>query len=101
MPLDIVDSPYRELTTPVLDYLERLDARWKSDVVTVVIPELVVHRWWQHLLHNQSALWLRTRLILREATVVTSVPAHVLEEGRAKTPIPVRRRRRRGRRARP
>jgi amino acid transporter len=101
VPLDILDSPYRELTTPVLDYLERLDARWKSDVVTVVIPELVVHRWWQHLLHNQSALWLRTRLILREATVVTSVPAHVLEEGRAKTPIPVRRRRRRGRRARP
>jgi hypothetical protein len=65
-----------------------LDQRWSSDVVTVVIPELVVRRWWQQLLHNQTALWLKARLLFREGTIVTSVPAHMLESGRTRTPVP-------------
>jgi hypothetical protein len=89
VPLDVIDSPYRELTGPVLDYVDRLDERWRSDVITVVIPELVVHRWWQHLLHNQSALWLKGRLLFRQGTVVTSVPAHVLNGGRTETLLPI------------
>jgi amino acid transporter len=97
VPLDVVDSPYRDLTGPIIDYLDELDARWDSDVITVIIPELVVRRWWQQLLHNQSALWLKGRLLFREGTVVTSVPAHVLDGGQARTPAPIRRRRRRGR----
>ena len=72
----------------MLDYVEELEQRWSSDVVTVVIPELVVRRWWQQLLHNQTALWLKARLLFREGTVVTSVPAHVLESGRARTAFP-------------
>lgn len=94
VPLDVIDSPYRELTGPIIEYLDELDRRWASDVVTVIIPELVVRRWWQQLLHNQSALWLKGRLLFREGTVVTSVPAHVLDEGEARTPMPIRRRRR-------
>jgi amino acid transporter len=90
IPLDVLDSPYREITRPVLEYVEELDKRWSSDVVTVVIPELVVRRWWQQLLHNQTALWLKARLLFREGTVVTSVPAHVLESGRARTAAPTR-----------
>jgi amino acid transporter len=90
IPLDVLDSPYREITRPVLEYVEELDKRWSSDVVTVVIPELVVRRWWQQLLHNQTALWLKARLLFREGTVVTSVPAHVLESGRARTAVPTR-----------
>jgi len=77
IPLDVVDSPYRELTRPVLSFIEKLDRRWKHDVVTVVIPEFVVRHWWGQLLHNQSALWLKARLLFRDGTVVTSVPSHV------------------------
>jgi amino acid transporter len=88
VPLDIVDSPFREITEPVLEYLDRLDERWSSDVITVVIPELVVRHWWQQLLHNQTALWLKARLLFRSGTVVTSVPAHVLDEGKVRAPIP-------------
>jgi len=88
IPLDVVDSPYREINEPVLEYLDRIDARWSSDVVTVIIPELVVRHWWQQLLHNQTALWLKVRLLFREGTVVTSVPSHVLDEGKVKSPIP-------------
>jgi amino acid transporter len=88
VPLDVVDSPYREINEPLLEYLDQLDRRSSSDVVTVIIPELVVHRWWQQLLHNQTALWLKVRLLFREGTVVTSVPSHVLEEGKIKGPVP-------------
>jgi amino acid transporter len=88
VPLDVLDSPFREINRPVLDYIEQLDQRWNTDVVTVIIPELVVHRWWQQLLHNQTALWLKARLLFREGTVVTSVPSHVLRRGAARTPIP-------------
>ena len=75
--LDIVGSPYRELTRPVLQYIEELDERWGHDVVTVVVPEFVVHHWWDQLLHNQSALLLKGRLLFRKGTVVTSIPSHI------------------------
>jgi hypothetical protein len=75
--LDIVLSPYRELTRPVLQFVETLDERWSHDVVTVVVPEFVVHHWWDQLLHNQSALFLKGRLLFRKGTVVTSIPSHV------------------------
>ncbi len=77
MPLEIVYSPYRELLRPILDAVDDLDARYDNDIVTVIIPEFVVHRWWEHLLHNQSALLLKGRLLFRKNTVVTSVPYQV------------------------
>ena len=77
MPLEIVYSPYRELLRPILEAVDDLDARYDNDIVTVVIPEFVVHRWWEHLLHNQSALLLKGRLLFRKNTVVTSVPYQV------------------------
>ena len=77
VPLDIKHSSYRELTGPVLEYLDGLDERWHSDTVTVVVPEVVEGRWYEHLLHNQSALFLKGGLLTRKGTVVTSVPYHV------------------------
>jgi amino acid transporter len=77
VPLDIVPSPYRALTGPVLDYIDELDRRWAHDVVTVIVPEFVVHHWWDQLLHNQSALLLKARLLFRKGTVVTSIPSQV------------------------
>jgi hypothetical protein len=77
VPLEIVYSPYRELIGPIERYIDELDERWDNDTVTVVIPEFVVGRWYEHLLHNQSALFLKGKLLFREGTVVTSVPYHV------------------------
>jgi amino acid transporter len=79
VPLEIVHSPYRELTRPVMRFIDELDARYENDIVTVVIPEFVVTSWWGHLLHNQSALFLKGRLLFRKGTVVVSVPYHLEE----------------------
>jgi amino acid transporter len=76
VPLHTISSPYRELTRPVLEYLDELDAESPDDVITVVIPEFVTD-WKQQWLHNQSALALKVRLLYRPNTVVTSVPVHV------------------------
>lgn len=75
--LEIIYSPYRELVRPVMEAVEDLDSRYDNDIVTVVIPEFVVHHWWEHLLHNQSALILKSRLLFRKNTVVTSIPYQV------------------------
>ncbi|HJV09333.1 MAG TPA: APC family permease, partial [Acidimicrobiales bacterium] len=75
--LEIVHSKYRELSAPVIEYLDELDQRWNNDTITVVVPEFVVGKWYEHLLHNQSALMLKARLLFRSGTVVTSVPYHV------------------------
>ena len=77
VPLEILYSPYRELSRPVLRYVDELDAQRDNDIVTIVIPEFVVGSWWGQLLHNQSALVLKGRLLFRKNTVVTSVPYHV------------------------
>ena len=75
--LEIVHSPYRELAGPVLKFLDELDAVWDDDITTVVLPEFVVSSWWGNLLHNQTALLLKGRLLFRRNTVVTSVPYHL------------------------
>ena len=77
IPLEIVHSPYRELTRPILRFIDELDARHDNSIVTVVLPEFVVGTWWSQLLHNQSALFLKGRLLFRKGTVVTSVPYHL------------------------
>jgi amino acid transporter len=82
VPLEVIESPYRDLSEPILRFLDELDDRWSDDTITVIIPEVVVHRWYQHLLHNQSALVLKSRLLYRENTIVTSVPWHY-EPGQA------------------
>ena len=77
--LRTVYSPYRELSGPVIGFIDELDKEWPDDIVTVVVPEFVLSHWWEQLLHNQSALVLRARLRMRPNTVVTAVPIHVYE----------------------
>jgi hypothetical protein len=74
VPLTVVDSPYREITNPIVDFVKRLRHDAPRDVVTVFIPEYVVGHWWEHLLHNQSALRIKTRLLFEPGVMVTSVP---------------------------
>ncbi|GGO20773.1 APC family permease [Microbispora bryophytorum] len=83
-PLKILDSPYREITGPVLEYVKSLRRRSPRDVVTVYIPEYVVGRWWEHLLHNQSALRLKGRLLFKPGVMVTSVPFQLASSDRLK-----------------
>lgn len=77
VPLEIVYDEYRALNRATLAFIDALDRRHDNDIVTVVIPEFVVRRWWEHILHNQSALFLKGRLLFRKGTVVTSIPYHL------------------------
>ncbi|PRX51280.1 amino acid/polyamine/organocation transporter (APC superfamily) [Prauserella shujinwangii] len=83
IPLKVVESPYREITRPVLDYVRRIRGDHPRNVVTVFIPEYVVGRWWEQLLHNQSALRLKGRLLFQTGVMVTSVPWQLESSKRA------------------
>jgi amino acid transporter len=74
VPLKVVSSPYREVTGPILDYVKRISKEAPRTVVTVFIPEYVVGHWWEGVLHNQSALRLKTRLLFIPNVMMTSVP---------------------------
>ena len=87
----MLQTPYRDITRAVLAYVdERRRDAGPHDVIGVFVPEYVVGHWWEHLLHNQSALRLKTRLLFRPGVFVTSVPAHLrgdgLLDGTASTP---------------
>ena len=74
VPLKVLDSPFREITRPVLAYVRSIRRDSPRDLVVVYIPEYVVGHWWEHLLHNQSALRLKSRLLFTPGVVVASVP---------------------------
>ncbi len=74
LPLKALDSPYREITRPIVDYVKSLRSDNPRDVVVVYVPEYVVGRWWEQILHNQSALRLKTRLRFMPGVMVSSVP---------------------------
>jgi amino acid transporter len=75
--LVVLPSPYRSVMEPLLEYITQVETDRPSDYVTVILPEFVPARWWQHLLHNQSALLIKGALLFRPNTVVTSVPFHL------------------------
>jgi amino acid transporter len=74
VPLKVLDSPYREVTRPIIDYVRSIRRESPRDVVAVYIPEYVVGHWWEQLLHNQSALRLKGRLLFTPGVMVTNVP---------------------------
>jgi len=75
--LVVLSSPYRSVMEPLLEYIEHAENERPDDYVTVILPEFVPARWWQHLLHNQRALLIKGALLFRPNTVVTSVPFHL------------------------
>ena len=86
VPLTVLDSPYRDLAGPVLDHIAQIRSGNPRDVVSVYIPEYVVSHWWENVLHNQSALWLKARLRSVPGVVVTSVP-YQLRDAEQPTPM--------------
>jgi amino acid transporter len=77
IPLLVIESPYRSFTQPILSYIDSLEDRDPSTVITVVLPEFVPQHWWQSLLHGQDALRLKAALLFRPDTVVIDVPQHL------------------------
>ncbi|MEU0744700.1 APC family permease [Streptomyces sp. NPDC006134] len=84
VPLKVLDSPYREITRPVIEYVKSLRNESPRDAVSVIIPEYVVGHWYEHLLHNQSALRLKGRLLFTPGVMVTSVPYQLQSSEAAK-----------------
>jgi amino acid transporter len=84
VPLKILDSPYREITRPVIEYVKNIRRESPRDAVSVYIPEYVVGHWYEHLLHNQSALRLKGRLLFTPGVMVTSVPYQLQSSEAAK-----------------
>jgi len=75
--LVVLESPYRSLMEPLLEYIGQVEDERPDDYTTIILPEFVPARWWQHLLHNQRALLIKGALLFRPNTVVTSVPFHL------------------------
>jgi hypothetical protein len=74
VPLTVIASPYREITRPVVEFVKRMRTENPDDIVTVYVPEYVLGHWWEQILHNQSALRLKGRLLYQRGVVVASVP---------------------------
>ena len=77
VPLIVLTSPYRSLLGPFLGYIDHLVQRDGRHIVTIVLPEFIPARWWQHLLHNQTALLIKGALLFRKNVIVTDVPYHL------------------------
>jgi hypothetical protein len=78
IPLIVLESPYRSVVQPIVEYIEKLQSEEPDQVITVVIPEFVPAKWWQHILHNQTAWMLRGALLFKKGVVVTTA-RHFLE----------------------
>ncbi|MEW6675360.1 MAG: APC family permease [Nitrospirota bacterium] len=76
VPLIVLESPYRSITEPLIDYIDETRKRYKDGVITVILPEFVPSKWWHHLLHNQTALLIKGLLLFKKGVVSTSVPFH-------------------------
>jgi hypothetical protein len=70
----VLPSPYRSVLKPLVEYVENLRMVSLGELVTIVVPEIVPRKWWEHLLHNKTALYVRTAFLFRPNVVVTAVP---------------------------
>ncbi|MGD0283166.1 MAG: APC family permease [Dissulfurispiraceae bacterium] len=77
--LNIVDSPFRSIKEPLLNYIDEVQNHYKDGVITVILPEFVPSTWWHHLLHNQTAFFIKGVLLFRKGVVSTSVPFHLIK----------------------
>ena len=82
--LVILESPYRALVRPLVTYVDDVQRKYPERQITVVLPEFVASRWWEHILHNQTALRLKGALLFHPGIVVTSVPYHIGKPLRAR-----------------
>jgi hypothetical protein len=77
IPLIVLTSPYRSLLGPLLEYIDHLQQMGPNHMVTIVLPEFLPARWWQQILHNQTALLIKGTFLFRKNVVITDVPYHL------------------------
>ncbi|MGH7371737.1 MAG: amino acid permease, partial [Candidatus Methylomirabilales bacterium] len=77
VPLVVLESPYRSVVQPLIEYVNKIQVERKVDFVTLVLPEFIPARWWHTLLHNQTALRIKANFLFRKGTVVINVPSHL------------------------
>lgn len=77
VPLVVLDSPYRSVLMPVLNYIDQMEKQREGAYMTIILPEFVPAKWWQHLLHNQTALLIKGALLFRRGKVAISIPYHL------------------------
>ncbi len=77
IPLEVLESPFRSVTTPLLKFINEEAELYKDSITTVVLPEFVPRVWWHQLLHNQTTLLIKGKLLFSRNIVVTSVPHHL------------------------
>ncbi|MCL6472856.1 MAG: APC family permease [Firmicutes bacterium] len=73
-PIEVIKSPYRDVIGPIINRVRQIHDEHPDDFITIVVPEFVCKKWWQHLLHNQTAFILKTRLMFWPNVIITSVP---------------------------
>jgi amino acid transporter len=86
LPLVVLRSPYRSVVGPLLNYVDRLQREAPNRLITIILPEFLPARWWQQLLHNQTALLIKGALLFRKGIVVVDVPYHLATRGRSPAP---------------
>ena len=89
VPLTVLATPYREITRPIMEHVRSVRRSSPRDVVVVYVPEYVVSHWWERLLHNQTALWLKSRLLFTPGVVIASVPFQLHQDDRLDAPVPM------------
>jgi len=77
VPLVVLESPYRSILRPLLEYIDRMERQGEGRYLTVVLPEFIPSHWWEHFLHNQTALLVKAALLFRPGKVTVSVPYHL------------------------
>jgi amino acid transporter len=77
VPLVVLDSPYRSILMPVLNYIDQMEKQREGAYMTIILPEFIPAKWWQHLLHNQTALLIKGALLFRRGKVAISIPYHL------------------------
>ncbi len=77
IPLVVLDSPYRSILLPILQYIDQMEKQREGAYMTIILPEFVPAKWWQHLLHNQTALLIKGALLFRRGKVAISIPYHL------------------------
>lgn len=75
--LIVLESPYRSITQPLLEFIDEIHDEHPDGIITVILPELVPSKWWHHLLHNNTALFIKGLLLFKKGIVSTSLPFHL------------------------
>jgi hypothetical protein len=77
VPLVILESPYRSILRPLLEYIDRMERQGEGKYITIVLPEFIPSHWWEHFLHNQTALLIKAALLFKPGKITVSVPYHL------------------------